>query len=196
MHADLKRVFFHELGHYVARTINLKNFGVMGKVAEIALFPSNRVYDTYEGVTTPVVPNGEDRKKPTVNVPEKLAVLTYGCFFESIYTGKDFTDCFKNFGNGGQDVSEWAGELFKLGILDKAKINAVDDEYFLALKKGGYLDDLFKIDVAIVLINEGYGDKGYIVDLKKLDTLIEKFIASHEKMYLQYLERIRSLVGK
>ena len=108
MDDDLRRVFFHELGHFVAREINRKKYGDMWQTKEIKLYSKN---GQYGGEINPIKYYDE---MPVIPIAEAISISTYGCFFESVYcNGADWNECFCDTGecHGYQDAFSWRKAL-------------------------------------------------------------------------------------
>ncbi|MES2620023.1 MAG: hypothetical protein V4615_04155 [Bacteroidota bacterium] len=191
MHPAVKTVFFHELGHLIARELNLKNFGVMGATKEIVIYPSKHPWRDYDGATIPLIPEGEEPDKPVVSIAEKLAVIPYGCFVEAIFLKKDFETCFSSNNGGGKDLDNWA--TLRMKALDSKSLYQHVKDHFSLLTASNAFDELFKIDVESYLVEE---EGKYTVDLDKLKNLIKDFLSKHEELYLPFVEKIREFLPK
>src|SRR5688572_23049678 len=91
---DLKRVFFHELGHFIANEINQRFYSGTGtKSITIDLaFPIDHLYvgDTRINLS----PDEKEKKPPTRELlPETLAGLIYGCIVQAHYKNENLTPC-------------------------------------------------------------------------------------------------------
>jgi len=192
MNPVVKTAFFHEVGHLIAREINLKHFGVMGATKEIRLYPS-KFSGRYDGETIPEVPEGEDPQKSTVSVAEKLAVIPYGCYIEAIYLERDFEICFSPDNSGGRDlVDGWSG--LKEKAADTKALYQYIKDHFNNLKESGCFKELLKIDVEQYLIETE--KENYIIDLEKLRKIIAEFLLRHEEIYLPFVESIRGFLPR
>jgi hypothetical protein len=197
MDKDLKRVFFHELGHFVAREINQKYFGVIGRAKEISLYESLSKDGHYGGKTVPEIPDGEDRDKSLVSICEAMAVYVYGCFFESIYLEQNFEKCFCEYGrcNGNQDFLNWWEALRIADRKEKQEeIHKNDLDYFDQLRLNKSLDKFLSLNVPDFLINSSVEGK-YSVNIDELRRITFPFIQEHELPYLEFTQRIREILN-
>src|SRR5690606_11943361 len=119
MKTPLEIVFFHEVGHYVAQQLNYKIFHT-GEVHQIIIervFPNGT--EDYMGQTISKIPDGESPETPLKNLPEKIAEMIYGCYFQSLFLKEDLDKCF-DYKNptcrGSRDVSYLSSELASFGI--------------------------------------------------------------------------------
>jgi hypothetical protein len=199
MPRDLIRAFFHEVGHFVAREISSKHFEV-SPPASIDLYPSGKMLWHYEGSFSPTIPKGQENNDEVINMPEKIVGLVYGCFFESLYFKVPFTACFDYRGNGSIDIDHWAGLLTKHGINggeEKRRALIKNDEaYFDQLEKDNFFDEISQIDVMALLIEDKAQKGVYSVDIEKLREVLRPFLEEHEKIFLPYLERTRTIINK
>ena len=73
---NLHRVFFHEIGHYVARELNFEYFQNGNGVEKIFIktHKINPNYIEYEGGTIPIKPKDWDGRPTISSIPEHLGV--------------------------------------------------------------------------------------------------------------------------
>jgi len=198
MEPDLIRCFFHEVGHFVAREVSVKHFGV-SPVKEISLKPSEKAAWLYLGSTGFVIPEGMEDVQHVINVPEKIVGLAYGCFFESLYKKIPFENCFSPNSSGTIDLDHWNATLNEQGIYGGAgkRDELIDTEkaYFNQLKESQFFEKIRAIDVASFLIAQGNQGE-FVVDLEKLRSELSAFLYEHETFFLSYMKKVRELIDK
>ncbi len=81
---DRNRVFFHELGHFIARQINHLHYSGPA-VKSIEIYPHPDFPELYLGDTKVHLSGDEKENKPPNNeeLSKYLASSTYGCIFQA-----------------------------------------------------------------------------------------------------------------
>ena len=183
------RVFFHELGHFVAHEIIFRTFGIH-KTERIEI---KRYGNDYAGQLVPAVPEGQDPNTPLTNQCEKIVELAYGCIFQAVYLSTDFKECFNHKSQGYDDASVWAGILGRIGHNKQIQISTLQNAYFTYLKESGTLVNFFKINPNkyIITITEDLG----IVDINLLLADISEEIESHNAIFLVFVEKVRKIIS-
>jgi len=193
MKEDVKRVFFHELGHFVAHEINKRYYhGTGTKSIEIFPFPYNN--ELFEG-DAKINCSEDEREK---NVPriellaEYLASSTYGCIFQSYYKNEEtFDDCFKD--NGRKDSEQWLKAMRNYRIDDyKSEITRVESGYFKMLRKKGALDNFMTLEPENYLTDRGF--ENYSVDVDKLRKDTENIVTAHQKDYDELIQKYQAYI--
>ena len=85
--SEIHRVFFHELGHFIAHELNFQLYGGH-KTKSIFLKPYPPMPELYLGEAKVEVENGSYIPLKE-EVPSYLASSTYGCLFQAYYTGEE-----------------------------------------------------------------------------------------------------------
>lgn len=186
---DIKRVFFHELGHFVAREINHLYYSGQS-TKSIDIYPHELHPELFLGDLKVYVSNdGKGSKVASLDVlPEYLASSTYGCFFQSYYQRTSIRECLDK--NGTDDMQKWITSLMANG-LDwlNSDIASCDEEYFKLLNHTNKLDELMKLKPENYLIDNE--NMNYSVDIDKLrkDTsgLIEKHYLFYKTLVDKYI---------
>lgn len=189
---DLKRVFIHELGHFVAREINHRYYGAT-PVKNILIYPHNAFL--YEGETNPVFSEDEREK----NAPAKkdlaayLALTVYGCFFQCYYLKQSLGECFKE--NGYKDTEQWHGSLREHHLDDyRSEITPVEEEFFERLKAEEILKDFMELEPEKYLLSNGTNSFKVNLDLLRADT--DNLIAKHHDTYQQLIDSYEAFINK
>lgn len=194
----IHRVFFHELGHYVARELNHKYFAGTGS-KEILIYPCELDNNEYCGHITPNRPFGvsESDKTPVplCRLAEHLASDLYGCIFQSYYLNLDLEVCTSLEGNGNDDIRKWAGSLSanKLSFINK-HIYLLSIEHLEFLRGSQLLDPFMSLNPNKYLIE--LENKKCRVDLDKLHEDISHAIEEHFKHYKAYVEKHQIIINK
>lgn len=183
------RVFFHELGHFVAHEIIFRTFGIH-RTERIEI---KRYGNDYAGKLVPAVPEGQDPNTPLINQCEKIVELVYGCIFQAVYLGTEFKECFNHKSNGCDDASAWAGILGEIGHNKQIQTSTLQNAYFTYLKESGTLTNFFQINPSkyILDITEDLS----VVDINLLLTDINKEIENHKDHLLDFVEKVRKIMS-
>lgn len=188
---DLRRVFYHELGHFVAHELDKRYFGGPGtKSIELYHDPHNR--DIWGGNAKVNLSEGEKEK----NVPfkeriaEYLATSTYGCMFECYLLNQPLTECFKIGGHGQKDGEQWHNVLVSYKIFDYRKgIIQADDDYLKMLLENNFLAEFMKLNPDEFL--EAYGT-GYLVKMENLRAAVSDLVDVHAAEFKKLIEQYRA----
>jgi hypothetical protein len=103
---NIRRVFFHELGHFVANQINKLSLSGSG-TEKILLYLCQQNSNIYCGMTSSVVPNGCDRTSPPPKnrLPQSLLSAIYGCIFQAYERDESLRKCLDENGNDDYDTT-------------------------------------------------------------------------------------------
>ncbi len=200
MIAEIKKVFFHELGHYIANRINHINF-CMSPVQEIILTKhENASKVKYEGQTSFKIPKGESIITSLKHPPQKIAELVYGCYFQSLYLNVPLTLCLDWRNDKANGLKDYEGIMDVLSTCEvptnknKEFYNYILKKYFSRLKLHKQeFETLFKLSPSNYLIKKN--DIVFQVDLKKLENATEDFIKFHTPTYLNFISEISLILG-
>jgi len=190
----IHRVFFHELGHFVARELNENYFDGTGSV-EIKIYPCPQDASEYCGHLTPIRPEGisENDKTPVPidRLAEHLTCNIYGCIFQSYYLNIDVRTCTDI--NGEDDIKDWIGSLSanKLSFLNK-EIFQLSTQYLELLKSQKLLDKFIKVLPEDYLIETEY--RHYVVNLHKLRDDTSQIIEEHHEYYKKFVEGHQEII--
>lgn len=187
---DVTRVFFHELGHFIAREINHKLFG---HTEVISIMIDHYNGHLYTGDTKIKISDDQrERRPPSIeDLPIYLASSSYGCIFQSYYLNTSLKECFDQ--NGGEDINQWYGSLLANKLVGwNQEFSKVERDYFAYLMKEDALADFMKIEPEKYLQKTG---NGFLVDVLKLrqDTtvLIKQHIEDYSILLAKYKEVIK-----
>lgn len=195
MEIIINRVFFHELGHFVARELNFKFYSGTG-TKEILIMPcGDKSLGEYCGQIIPNVPEGIDLEMkipvPLNRLAEHLAALTYGCIFQAYNLNTDLEDCFN--ANGRKDLNSWRCSLIsnKLGSF-RQDIFEAEKEYFNKLLKNKSLEDFMKIEFKNYLKLEN--DNLYVIEIDRLREDLSYTVNNHYSQYQELILTYKSIL--
>jgi hypothetical protein len=138
----INRVFFHELGHFVARELNCRLYDVPHPAAiEIHSCPEDR--DEYCGsiiFDTAVASGG--KPTPKERLAGYIAATTYGCIFQAYYKHSSLNAAQDK--NGEEDIKHWVGALTRYNVSSQ-KIHSIEEKYFDYLIDNKVLDGFLSI---------------------------------------------------
>lgn len=192
------RVFIHELGHFIANTINFEQFGIyeIEKIRLTKHFVDESI--DYMGETIKKVPAGLAIDLPVQNLPQKIAGLIYGCYFQSIHLNKELKLCFdysNQDANGNKDMHQVISglSLYQISVEKRKKLYPfMEVEYFNVLRKTDIFDFLFQLKPENYFIE--ISDIETHVDLVKLKDATKEFISRHTSTYLGFIEEIELIL--
>lgn len=194
----LHLVFFHEIGHYVAHELNHTVFAKGLGVWRIRLQkPSDHNGNYFTGETIPIKPDGYKLTDPINFLPGYMAVLLYGCLFETLYSKHKestvgFLDCFKYYSSGHRDLSafEALNELCDFDVRQKI-VRLTQEEHMTRLLHEDYFMGLFNLEPMAFLRESGLY---WEMDITHLKTQMPQFLSSHEDHYKDYVTTIASIL--
>lgn len=191
-----RRTLFHETGHYIARKLNLSIYSKGAGVNEMYLKEEKYTKNglDYSGGTTAKIPVSHVDEGFIKDVPNYIAVLIYGCIIQVLYQrnfeNKKFRDCFSldNSSQGQSDMDFFIriGEEFT-GPKRLELVEYIENEY-LDLIQENY-KELEKLlgNETFILKQE---DLKYILNLERIDQLLEDFLQSHSEYYKKFIQKI------
>ena len=143
---DLHRVFYHELGHFIAHELNSKlNKG--GETKSIVIKPYVPGSELYVGEAK-INRTGNENEKyipSKEELPYYLASSTYGCILQAYYLNESLRESQNK--NGEDDLKKWYGSLMHHGLQDfNADIHEADIQYFEGLRQGKEFDRLMDLN--------------------------------------------------
>lgn len=189
---ELNRVFYHELGHFVAHELNRIYYAGLG-TNSISIFPFPENPELYLGeAKMNLSPDEREKKAPSLEqLPMYLASSSYGCIFQSYYMKTELKKCFDL--NGEDDMQKWIGALFANG-LDwlNSDIAACEREYFDLLSNNKELDVFMQLNSSDYLLESA--DKIYSVDIAKLRSDTSAFVEKHYSHYNSLIEKISQII--
>lgn len=163
---DLKRVFFHEFGHFIAHEVYRRYYGGTG-TKSISILQSPQHPGLFLGEAKINLSEDEREKKPPTmeTLPHYLASSSYGCIFQSYYLGQSLEECFKLYGE--DDMNKWYSCLHEHRLVGyNTEFSKADTEFFEQLKANKEFGELTKLDPNIYL--ENLGEQNYQVNLDRL----------------------------
>lgn len=191
---DVMRVFFHEVGHFVAREINHMLYGSTS-TKKITIFPNQIHNHLYEGDTKiHLSVDGNENKPPARQaLAAYLASSTYGCFFQAYFLNTELKKCFND--NGADDLQKWYGSLMHNDAdFLNSDIAEIDRKYFEELKANQELSEIMHLNVNGYLDEES--GNTYFVNIEKLRVDINNFILKHQATYKTLIEKYEEVFSQ
>jgi hypothetical protein len=201
---NLRSVFYHELGHFVAHSINKISLGGLG-VKAIIIFPETR--DDRHGHNELNKPEGyvEGTPVPKIRLAQYLVSVAYGCIFQSYYENQlsagspgkkgiaSFDNCFHHNGAGVSDVKKWYQGLYANGLSGyNSDFFALLMRYFQELSEKHSLAAFMSLNL-LDYLNE-YEIVNFSIDLDKLFADCEDLIKAHIDQYLSLVAEFDKLI--
>ncbi|GIZ09322.1 hypothetical protein [Flavobacterium sp. UMI-01] len=192
---DPQRTFIHEIGHFIARELNKDVFKIGLGVDEIYITGNENFFTSKNGAggTKPKKPKDFIENNIVYNPDELVAVLLYGCLFQSIYYKTKFNDCFtiQNYASGKKDAEHFSSlEKYISGQKRKRIVEYLDDEYINVLNScPEHFELINKLHYEDFILCIRDGD--YIIDIEKLRNELKPFSEEHASYYKQLIDRIK-----
>ena len=198
-HENLKRVFIHEIGHFTARELNCQLYKIGEGVENILIQThSQSNWIDYSGGATARKPKGHIDNGEVENVNQYIAVILYGCIFQTLYlkfeSDYKFRECFNlsDSANGKCDAKEFAN-MGKYITGSKRK-EIVEYTSNISLNKlfsdHAHLKKAFDLEPLNFLKTE---EIGFSVNLELLKEELTDFIDEHKKYYSEYITNIERI---
>ncbi|WP_430408812.1 hypothetical protein [Kordia sp.] len=195
---NLTRVFFHEIGHFIAFELSYKLFNIGLGTEHIWIKPYKlNNYIDYGGGTKPKKPKDYiPRKKGDIENPVHfMAGILYGCLIQTIYlksiTNYNFSKCFSfdEEANGKHDVIDFATtHLYFNGKKRKKILDFINNKYIDQLNSDKvHLEKLFKfspLDFAYDFSSEQF------LDMELIRKSLKDFLIEHEVHYSFLIKNI------
>ncbi|WP_417558588.1 hypothetical protein [Mesoflavibacter zeaxanthinifaciens] len=203
-HPNLKKVFFHELGHYIAEELNEKHFGTAP--TKLISFQTNIQGEEnhhliqYSGKQVSEDENNFNWEPPynsIDSVPYKIASILYGCIFQYLYNfSSEVENCYR--GNGENDAARitHCSIIFFQGQkrVDKLKaIYSLAQEHAKVLSSTKLRDIILEWDLKR-LLNQKNEIYHLEVDLSNLSLVSTEIIEIIEKKYLVFVDDLRNVI--
>ncbi len=192
--SDLYRVFFHELGHFVAHELNRLHYNGTG-TKSITIYSVGHNDPRFLGDAKINLSEDErERYCPTKEIlPEYLASSSYGCMFQAYYLKGSLDECFKL--NGGDDEQKWYGALRDNRLDDyRSEITASEKEFFNKLIKEKLLDKFMSIDPDQYLTK--IDSTNYVVNMGLLREDTKSIIDEHVPAYSEMVQKNKDIIDK
>jgi hypothetical protein len=169
-------------------------FGENNRYGEIEL---NKPEGYVEGTKEPAPPE---------RLPQLLASLCYGCFFQSYYMRKyvagqpgkavmgDFNHCFNVGGDGQCDAREWRSNISNSQTPDAyGRLSEIERDYFEGLvTNNAALDAFMQLQPLDYLQRDKMGN--YIGNIGKLNNDCQPLIEEHYLDYLKLIDQYKAVL--
>jgi hypothetical protein len=192
---NLKCVFFHETGHFVAKELNFRRGKGTGTRA-IEIVPDLENWGYYKGWTHPILPSDQqtDKIAPPERLAEDIASLIYGCIFQGYYMHSDFHRCFSPKEGGFDDSDKWLSRLLYYKI-DNMEVSEMEKNYFNQLLENNELDTIINLNPGDYLQKAGKYDH-FTVDVNALRHNLSDFLDRHITTYEGLLHNYQQLFNQ
>ena len=193
--SDLNRVFFHELGHFIARELNAMLYG-KAPVRAIEIYVCNTALGLYCGELLIEKSNHpKEGDLPTKDsIEEYLASSTYGCILQSLHLRQCLNHCFNH--NGHDDYGKWIKVLQEYQLEElQIPLSSLEKRYFKSLKEDSFINDLLKINPSDFLKRVTPKSDNYSVDIPHLREGVADFLQKHAAKYQDLISQYRSLIA-
>ncbi|MDV3560375.1 hypothetical protein CMU69_12590 [Elizabethkingia anophelis] len=192
---SIRRVFFHELGHYVAAKLSQRHFSGIGS-KHIKIYRCPEKYNEFCGEMEPIRPEEYNENDLYLErLAENLIGLIYGCIFQSYFSSSATLDfCFEHFGT--KDMWGYRGGIARhsLGSLKAFKLEGLYCEHYTKIFEDKSLEQLKGFDYMSLLIpSKGRVDE-FFIDLITLDSLLEEFLDSFKDTYCELVEDFNKII--
>lgn len=186
------RIFFHEVGHFIAASLNTQSNPTIEPYAII--FERHAETGEFRGELRNRVVADHSAKVPGPTkelIAEYIAQFYYGCIFQAYYLGTDFSECFG--GHGIQDQHAVLGILMGNRIFGiEPDILNVAKQHLKSLHDSGGLADIMKLSPSEYIIE---GENNFSsVNFPKLVNDTSFFIEAHTDSYMIFLNEVRKLI--
>lgn len=191
----IERVFFHELGHFVAHELNHKFYSGSG-VEEIVIHPCKENHKELCGYCKPVNKSNSNKPVPIERLSEYLAVVTHGCFFQAYFMEQSYDDCMCvegdcncTQGNGVDDNDNW------MSILSMHKQNNedfynIENVFFKNIVKNKSLDIFKTLNVQNYIIYS-HNNNNNNINVQKLREDIAERLEIYYPIYQELINQYR-----
>jgi hypothetical protein len=196
MKARVNRVFFHELGHFVAHELNAQHFDGY-RANAIYISPCANDPNEFCGGTDFDLPdeirNAAKAAPPVNRLAQYLASIVHGCIFQCYYTKGDFRACFDV--HGCNDLRYWSGAIDANKLIGtKPMFSRIEAEYFQTLCKNNVLDGFMQLNPDDYI--EETELNHFQVNVKDLRLNTECLVNDYNESYQQLISSYQSLIAK
>lgn len=191
---DIRRVFFHELGHFVANQINKLHLSGSG-TEKILLYPCPQNPYVFCGKTSTFLPEGcnINSSPPMDRLAQGLLSCLYGCIFQAYERKESLKDCLdKNGCNDFDSLWKYLGD-HNLSHNRGVFIELAEDYLEVMVKKRA-LEDFLRIDPETYL-NKTV-ENNFIVNVEILERDTSDLVNKHVELYLEHISEIRKLINR
>ncbi len=187
---SIQRVFFHELGHFVAHELNHKFYNGT-EVEEIVIHPCNENINELCGYCKPINPSNENNPVLIERLSQHLGVLAHGCIFQSYFMQQNFTECMCNGGHGSLDLKKWTSDLSHFRQ-NNSTFASIEDLFFEKIVSESALDGFITLDVWNYIKDSN--KSCYTIDVEKLRKDTTLSLDEYSAYYLELINRYQSKI--
>ena len=188
------RVFWHELGHFIAQYYNHLYFHGEGTdQLRITRQETMNQRTDYCGGT---LLKNYDREAVLKHPASLIGSAAYGCYFQCIKYGNAFESCFAPEHTGGHGFTDF--EQVNRVILQFTDNPAVNKqimqalkEHFLAIQQKSEFRQLFTVEVDDLIASD---EPELWVNLEELHQRFDFFIPLHKESYMALIDRLKAIL--
>lgn len=188
---SIQRVFFHELGHFVAHELNYKYYEGNG-VAEMVIHPCEENINEHCGYCTPINNTNENKPAPIERLAQFLAATIHGCLFQAYFMEQSFEECMCLGGNGEGDTTQWSSILY-IHRQNNQRFTSLEDAFFKKLVTQKALDGFKKLNVSDYIKDTKNQIHTFDVGKLREDTsaILEEYSSLYKELIALYNAEIR-----
>lgn len=189
---EIHRVFFHEVGHFIANEINYSKYRYRGNNG-LTIYPCEGNCDKMCGET--IRHSLESGRK--LDIALELSSLFYGCLLENYLYGTEIDACLSHRGNGCHDANDRAGLLSGMKLADFSRI---ENEFLHKVEQKKPFEVLRQLIPSEYFSNAEEitqaGNFRYVVDIHKLKRSIKGLVDSHFELYAELVDAYKNELSK
>lgn len=193
---EINRVFFHELGHFVAGELNAQHYGT-APVKRVEIYICDHILNRYCGeLTFDITSHPGARDAPNVKTLAcYLASSIYGSVFQSIFLGQKLNEAVKQ--NGSDDFSKWWGALRHNNLSSfKSEFVDVENSYCESLRENLDIKNFFDLDPSEFLFNPSPEAINFYIDIPALRDKIHHLVDTHFAKYQELITGHQEIIDK
>jgi hypothetical protein len=186
---DFISVFFHEVGHFVANSLNNSLYGC--HPVKHFIIKVNADKGGYQGEVKLDKPESVKSQLPSIEkMPQTLASLAYGSMFQAVFTGDSLGTAIGT--NGSWDYRIWDDAIRFNGLDDyRAQFTRIEDDHFQDLKHDRYITGVFRLTPAHYTTRV---EDLYWIDMEKLQIDLSDFLNNHIGLYTRLIEAYQETI--
>lgn len=190
----IKKVFIHELGHFLANLINYKH-SQLSKPETIHFYPCEEDETDLCGHLVVEKPEGyKDEIAPKERLAEYIGKTVMGCVFQSYFHNVNLEKCLYTNGSMDSNGILTAKNKHAMSVQQMQRLSKLEDTFVIILKNAKALEFVYDLD-PLQFIQEPKNNEQWDVNMNKLSDFIAGInLEPFEKLYLTFLENLRIVI--
>lgn len=202
MNEDFKRVFIHELGHFIALELNFRLYNYDRRAIGLKIEPRINTKFYNGSISTDKATTGSYNP---INSAKEYAQTFYGCLFESLYRNIDIKSCLKssvsktdylvnNIGNGKVDALHLYSISIRPELKDVGKkwFNYATENFYPLIKNNvSHFKTIFDLSPENYIVSKQYNQTTF--DINKLRNATIFFVLEHSDVYDSFIKSLESI---